>query len=110
MPYFLRGPSAFILAPLLLGSCAHAPSAPPQATVALPPSDGAVDGTLPAEWWRLYREPALDALVSEALTNNRDLRVAAANLLKARAELGETQAKRGPSTGLSVGAGYGSTL
>lgn len=110
MPYFLRGPSAFILAPLLLGSCAHAPSTPPQATVALPPSDGAVDGTLPAEWWRLYREPALDALVSEALTNNRDLRVATANLLKARAELGETQAKRGPSTGLSVGAGYGSTL
>lgn len=48
--------------------------------------------------------------MSEALTNNRDLRVAAASLLKARAELGEARAKRGPSTGLSAGAGYGSTL
>ncbi len=110
MPIFLRGPSAFILASLLLGGCAHAPSTPPQTTVALPPSDGSDDATPLTQWWRLYREPALDALVSEALANNRDLRVAAANLLKSRAELGETRAKRGPSTGLSAGTGYGSTL
>ncbi|MBO9726545.1 MAG: TolC family protein [Novosphingobium sp.] len=110
MPIFLRGPSAFLPAFLLLGGCAHAPSTPPQTTVALSPSDGSGGEAPPARWWRLYREPALDALVSEALTNNRDLQVAAANLLKARAELGETRARRGPSTGLSAGAGYGSTL
>ncbi|WP_395337187.1 TolC family protein [Novosphingobium sp. BL-8H] len=110
MPVFLRRPRACILACLLLGGCAHAPSTPPQTTIALPPSDGTIDGTLPAQWWRLYREPDLDTLVSDALANNRDLRVAVANLLNARAELGETRAKRGPSTGLSAGAGYGSTL
>lgn len=110
MPISLEGPSAFILASLLLGGCAHAPSTPQQTTVELPAPNGDSDETLTAQWWQLYREPALDALVSEALTNNRDLRVAVANLLKARAELGEMRAKRAPSTALSAGAGYGSTL
>ena len=96
---------------MLLAGCAHAPSAPPQTTIALP-----LDNTPPAPsisaapWWRFYREPALDALVAEALTNNRDLRMAAARLLQARASLGEVQSRHRPSTGLSAGVGYGSTL
>ena len=100
-----------LLAALPLAGCVHAPSAPPQTTIAM-----SQDDTLPAQrvavepWWRLYREPALDVLVAEALANNRDLRVAAARLLQARASLDAEQARRGPSTRLSVGAGYGSTL
>ncbi len=99
---------AMTLVPSLLTGCAAAPSVPPHSTTTAS-TDGSAEA-LPAQWWRLYREPALDALVERALTNNRDLRVATANLLKARAERGEARARRGPATGLSAGAGYGSTL
>ncbi|TWB08790.1 NodT family efflux transporter outer membrane factor (OMF) lipoprotein [Nitrospirillum amazonense] len=64
----------------------------------------------PPDWWRLYREPALDALVEEALTNNRDLRAASANLLQARSTLSEARGELWPTTNLSGGAGEGSTL
>ena len=42
-----------------------------------------------ADWWRLFDQPALDRLVVEALAHNTDIRVAAANLQKARAILSE---------------------
>jgi outer membrane protein TolC len=31
-------------------------------------------------WWRLYRDPLLDRLVTQALAHNTDLRQAVANL------------------------------
>jgi NodT family efflux transporter outer membrane factor (OMF) lipoprotein len=62
---------------------------------------------LPAEWWRLYNDPALDALIARAFAANTDLRVAAANLAKARAVLGEARAGRLPSTNLNGGVTYG---
>jgi NodT family efflux transporter outer membrane factor (OMF) lipoprotein len=61
---------------------------------------------LPEKWWQLYDDPALDALVTEALTANTDLRVATANLRKARAVLSETRAERLPSTSISSSASY----
>ncbi len=61
---------------------------------------------LPGKWWQLYDDPALDALVTEALTANTDLRVAAANLRRARAILSETRAQRLPTTTLSGSASY----
>src|SRR5690242_12231046 len=110
----LRGVNAVLLCSSLLGGCVAAPSVPPRSTVTevTQPAEGAaVSGdAAPTQWWRLYNEPALDALVTEALTNNRDLRVAEANLLKARAILGEARGDRIPQTELSAGVGYGSTL
>lgn len=38
---------------------------------------------LPADWWQLYQEPKLDALVREALDKNTDLRQAYFNLRRA---------------------------
>lgn len=61
----------------------------------------------PDGWWRLYRDPALDRLVEQALAANTDLRVAAANLAQARAVLRETRAGRTPSTTVGAGASYG---
>ncbi|ODP38566.1 efflux transporter outer membrane subunit [Sphingomonas turrisvirgatae] len=55
---------------------------------------GAVDG----EWWRLFRDPALDRLVVEALTYNTDIRQASANLKRARAQLSEARGQRLPTT------------
>ena len=61
---------------------------------------------LPARWWQLYDDPVLDALVTEALTANTDVRVATANLRRARAVLSETRSLRLPTTNLSASASY----
>lgn len=58
---------------------------------------------LPDHWWRLYHDPKLDALITEALTANTDLRVAEANLRAAEAVLRETEAGREISTTVSGG-------
>jgi NodT family efflux transporter outer membrane factor (OMF) lipoprotein len=56
----------------------------------------------PADWWRLYDDPTLDGLVQQALTENQDLKVAAANLLKASGVLAQARAGLFPTTELSV--------
>ncbi|TCM20670.1 NodT family efflux transporter outer membrane factor (OMF) lipoprotein [Novosphingobium sp. PhB165] len=100
---------AAILPLALLAGCAAAPSAPPRSTIALPEAPSSADPT-PSQWWRLYNEPDLDALVAEALTDNRDLQATKARLLEARAVLREAEGNRLPDTALSAGAGRGSTL
>ena len=57
---------------------------------------------LPDHWWRLYNDPVVDRLVTEALAHNTDIRVAAANLARARAVLDEQRGGRLPSTDLSA--------
>jgi NodT family efflux transporter outer membrane factor (OMF) lipoprotein len=61
---------------------------------------------LPADWWRLYDDPRLDALVARALTANTDLRVAQANLRRALALLGESETRRQVQGGLSAETGW----
>jgi NodT family efflux transporter outer membrane factor (OMF) lipoprotein len=61
----------------------------------------------PAAWWRLYNDPQLDALVHEALTANRDLRAANANLAAARVAVAVVSADRYPSTEAIAGGVYG---
>jgi len=86
--------------------------------VASAPAEGAfLKGTNPAftvaepagEWWRLYQDPVLDGLVADAFAHNTDLRVATANLARARAALRETRADRLPQTEIGAGATYGRT-
>ena len=104
---------ASLFAALALGACAlgpkyHPAPTPPVAAGQFTSSDSIAVSSeaLPAKWWHLYDDPALDALVTEALTANTDLRVATANLRRARAVLGETRAQRLPSTGISASATY----
>ena len=61
----------------------------------------------PNDWWSLYNDPLLDGLVAEALAANTDLRVASANLARARAVLREVRAGRSIDTSISGGASYG---
>ncbi|HEY1448152.1 MAG TPA: TolC family protein [Caulobacteraceae bacterium] len=61
----------------------------------------------PPGWWRLFNDPALDSLVQRALTENQDLKVAAANLAYAQAQVDEARAGHYPSTELSFGPSYG---
>ncbi|KQN40062.1 RND transporter [Pseudomonas sp. Leaf48] len=63
-----------------------------------------VSAPVPADWWRLYRDPRLDQLVQRAMASNTDLRVAAARLLRARAQVDEAQAMGGWSGGVKMGA------
>ena len=99
---------------LALGACAVGPDYRPPA--ALPEaSAGAFVSEAPGtgggqpqdRWWRLYDDPAVDKLVTQALAANTDLRIAAANLARAQAVLRETGVGRLPSTDLSGGASYG---
>lgn len=86
----------------------RAPVEPPQATIAVAAAPSVAP--VQAQWWRLYHEPALDALVAEALAQNRDLRAAWAHLSAARAVLHGVEGERLPQTTVSAGAGRGSTL
>lgn len=64
-----------------------------------------VEGAMPAQWWRMLRAPALDAMVDEALRSSPTLAAAEAVLIQAReawaAQAGVTQ---WPQADLSVGA------
>lgn len=61
---------------------------------------------LPSDWWRMYDDPVLDGLVSDALTANTDVRQAIARIDKARAALRGARADRLPQAWLSASAGY----
>lgn len=60
----------------------------------------------PGRWWSLFADPVLDRLVEQALAANTDLRVAAANLARARAVLRETRSALFPSAELNASATY----
>jgi len=83
------------------GTQAAQPS--PDAAVARPYTQAA----LPAHWWRLYRDPMLDALVQQALAHNTDLRQAAANLERVQASEAEVDGARKPTVGVSGGPSFG---
>lgn len=99
------GASALALSACTVGPAyvSPTPAAPSQAPFLETGKSLAFTGDQPpGEWWSLFADPTLDALVEQALTANTDLRVAAANLAQARAVLRESRAGRLPTT--SVGA------
>ena len=67
-------------------------------------SANAVPAPVPGQWWRLYQDPRVEELVRQALASNTDLRVAAANLQRARYQTSEAQAAGGFTNSAKVGA------
>ena len=63
-----------------------------------------VSAPVPQDWWRLYQDPRLDELVRQALASNTELRVAAANLARAHAQVEEAQAQGGFGGSVKMGA------
>jgi multidrug efflux system outer membrane protein len=57
---------------------------------------------LPAEWWTVFNDPALNALEQRAVRDNPGVRASAQRLLQAQAQLGVFRAAQAPT--LSVGA------
>ena len=54
----------------------------------------------------VFRDPRLQALVEQALVNNRDLKVAAANLAAARAQIRVIRAAQFPEVGATASGSY----
>jgi NodT family efflux transporter outer membrane factor (OMF) lipoprotein len=97
---------------VLLAGCRTPPpvSAPAPPASALEPFLGAagaevVAAAVPARWWRLFDDPALDAEVERALAANTDLRAAVANLEAARAAAALAGVARSPATVIESGVG-----
>jgi outer membrane protein TolC len=101
-----------VLTPVLLAACAVGPtyrrpvSLPQQQTALHEAVDNnaVVASPLPPRWWVLFQDAELDRLVTQALARNTDLRVAAANLRRARALLSQAGAatrglQRSPNSG-----------
>lgn len=102
------------LATLLLSACASVPEPPgPVAPTAATGSfvgsrtaEGSIDDhPVPAAWWKLFDDAALDRQIANALKANFDLRVALANLDIARAVERQAGAVRLPGTVVESGAG-----
>jgi len=73
---------------------------------AAPPSPVATPSTAPKpsaislgdqKWWEVFQDKELQQLISTALKNNYDVRIAATRVLQARAQLGVTRADQFPT-------------
>tara|TARA_R110000868_G_scaffold2384_5_gene17674 strand:+ start:35238 stop:36623 length:1386 start_codon:yes stop_codon:yes gene_type:complete len=102
-----------LAAVLMLASCASLPAIP-QSEMArqtdLPlvsASDAAFDtGEPEGQWWHLYQDARLDALIAQALDENRSIAEAAAAYDQVRASLRLAGADRLPGSTVSGSAGY----
>ncbi|RYY27410.1 MAG: TolC family protein [Sphingomonadales bacterium] len=107
---FLTSASALALSACAVGPDHLAPI--PPATASGPfvsANDPAVVTLAPVQgnWWRLYDDPVLDGLVTDALAANTDIRVAVSRIARARALLRETRGARLPQLGVGTSANYG---
>lgn len=100
----------FALVILLVGGCALGPDfqepvvvAPEAYRTRVMPADAASD----LKWWALFDDPLLYDLVTTALENNRDLKIAVSRIEQARAVLGFTRADQYPSVDVGAGAQTG---
>jgi len=67
-----------------------------------PAADAEATSIADAPWWELFQDEQLQALIRTALERNYDLRIAAARILEAQAQLGITRADQFPTA--AVGA------
>ena len=102
---------------LLLCACADVSQKPYQTPAT--PDKGAwssqkglpiAPGTMIAlDWWKQFRDPYLDGLVERALGSNFDLKVLAARIRVANAEIGEARAGALPTLDAGAGASFEKT-
>ncbi len=93
---------------LALGACSMAPAyVEPELPVpqSWPQGDAYLaqsEAALPSfSYTDVFRDPRLQALIGQALANNRDLRIAAANIAEARAQVRVTRAAQFPEVAVS---------
>lgn len=113
--------ACYVAAALLLAGCAAGPDftrpaapADTRYTHDAQPAATAIAGgqaqqflsgaELPADWWRLFRSPALDAVVQQALAANPTLQAARANLRVSQDRLRAGSGVFYPQVGAALGA------
>jgi NodT family efflux transporter outer membrane factor (OMF) lipoprotein len=102
-----------VLLAMTLSACVVGPDYKKPADLSVPDTalreanvTGVTPSPLPDKWWQLFDDRNVDRLIEKALVNNTDLRVAAANLQRARAVLSEARAGRLPTGDASAGYQY----
>jgi multidrug efflux system outer membrane protein len=65
-----------------------------------PPSANLAASLGDEKWWEVFQDKELQGLIRTALKNNYDVRIAAARVLEAQAQLGITRADQLPSLGV----------
>jgi DHA2 family multidrug resistance protein len=95
-----------VLAGCTVGPDYKAPAPPDGATTPLA-SASSTASEPPDQWWRLYRDPELDRLITEAFAANQDLAAAEANLAASRAIFEAARSREYPSTTVEGGGIYG---
>ncbi len=98
----MRRVLAFGLAALATNGCTvgpdyRRPAVEAPAAYRFEPAEAAVAAD--AQWWRQFGDPVLDALIADALANNDDVKIAAANVERAAAVLTTTRAPLFPQVG-----------
>lgn len=86
---------------LMMTACAVPGGMPSEPPVLELPQAGAASA-VPAQWWTLFGDPRLNALVDEAVAHNRDLVRAMSRIDEARAALRAAGADRLPRVDLSA--------
>jgi NodT family efflux transporter outer membrane factor (OMF) lipoprotein len=94
---------------LTLASCAG----PKVATVDVPPvrppvawrTDGGPAAPLQQDWWQAFGDPAMTALIEQALANNTDIAIAAGRVREARANLAFTRSQMLPAIDAAIAGG-----
>ncbi len=70
-------------------------------------SDTKTEAVVNLKWWGLFNDPVLDSLVTTALNDNKDVRIAASRINEARALLGFTKADQLPRIDIEAEASRG---
>ena len=99
--------SALLLGSSLVGCAAVVKTPYEQPSVAVPGSfqnntalsKQIYDDVLADQWWTLFRDPQLNALVEDVLSRNSNLAVAGINLQQARIQARQTQSQQGVRIG-----------
>jgi NodT family efflux transporter outer membrane factor (OMF) lipoprotein len=105
---FLGSLSALVLAACAVGPNYVAPTPPATASGPFLSANSPAFAASAADdhWWRLYNDPVLDGLVGDALKANTDIRVAVANIAKARAGLKAARSDELPQTTINADPSY----
>jgi multidrug efflux system outer membrane protein len=61
-------------------------------------------------WWGAFNDPSLQALITEAMTNNYDVKIAVSRIEQARAALGVSRSELYPQLNYGLNGGGGRTI
>jgi len=84
------------------------PDTPAKASWSQQPAVSAAD-TIRPDWWKEFQDPYLDKLVGQSIDSNLDVKILAARIRVAGAEIGEARAGALPTLDMGAGASFEKT-